>query len=302
MTASKSRTTAKAAPAAAPVAVAHVPAAPAAQNPEPGAILNPTLTGQPVPGTVKEEPALVDTAGAATAGTLADQLHSDQAGERQQASDVAAAQLSATGQTGAPVADRLPDDDAAAQLEAARAAEWPAAKVVAADTPYGTQAHATNGGDLLALNAQWFCATGQMVDGGEPDVRQVAFYLGMQLEELAEKVTAVFGPKAAADVMNALGDKLKRGTYDDEVHAALTNPAAAKELLDGDIDLLWVTVGAAQAAGSDVYGAYGKVCEANWAKRWSDGTFHRDPTTGKVLKPEGWQAPDLSSSVHPDLR
>lgn len=292
MNASKSRTTAKAA--SAPVAVAHVPAAPAAKNPEPGAALNPTLAGQPAPGAVKEEPALVDTAGAATAGTLADQLRSDQAGERQQASDVVDAQLQATGQTAAPVADRLPDDDAAAQLEAARAAEWPAAS--------GAQAHATNGGDLLALNAQWFVATGQMVEGGEPNVRQVAFYLGMQLEELAEKVTAVFGPKAAADVMNALGDKLKRGTYDDEVHAALADPAAAKELLDGDIDLLWVTVGAAQAAGSDVYGAYGKVCEANWAKRWPDGEFHRDPTTGKVLKPEGWQAPDLTSSVHPGLR
>lgn len=154
----------------------------------------------------------------------------------------------------------------------------------------------------LTRNAEWFRATGQMPVEPTPDLRQIAFYAGMQCEELAEKL-AVFlpGSSLTADLQR-LGDLFKTGRLDEQVGVALTNPANAKELLDGDIDLIWVSVGAAQAAGSNVSGAYDAVNSANWAKKFPDGTFHRHEVTGKVLKPEGWQAPDLTGFVHKNLR
>ena len=36
-----------------------------------------------------------------------------------------------------------------------------------------------------------------------------------------------------------------------------------------------------------------RAIAANEAKRFSDGTYHRNEY-GKIIKPEGWQAPDLS--------
>ena len=66
------------------------------------------------------------------------------------------------------------------------------------------------------------------------------------------------------------------------------------EQLDALVDILVVTIGAIRAAGWDAEGAWKEVMDTNFAKI--------DPVTGKVnkradgkvLKPEGWQAPQLS--------
>ena len=66
------------------------------------------------------------------------------------------------------------------------------------------------------------------------------------------------------------------------------------EQLDALVDILVVTIGAIRAAGWDAEGAWKEVMDTNFAKI--------DPTTGKVikredgkvLKPEGWQAPQLT--------
>lgn len=63
--------------------------------------------------------------------------------------------------------------------------------------------------------------------------------------------------------------------------------------LDALIDILVVTIGAIHSLGADAEGAWNEVMTTNFAKV--------DPVTGrvekradgKVLKPEGWQAPDL---------
>jgi len=65
------------------------------------------------------------------------------------------------------------------------------------------------------------------------------------------------------------------------------------EQLDALIDILVVTIGAIHSAGFDGEGAWKEVMRTNFAKI--------DPTTGKVrkredgkvLKPEGWTAPEL---------
>ena len=69
------------------------------------------------------------------------------------------------------------------------------------------------------------------------------------------------------------------------------------EQLDALVDILVVTMGAIRAAGWDGEGAWKEVMDTNFAKI--------DPTTGKVikredgkvLKPEGWQAPQLAQFV-----
>ena len=66
------------------------------------------------------------------------------------------------------------------------------------------------------------------------------------------------------------------------------------EMLDGCMDLIWVTLGFCHMKGYDVGGAWDAVLRSNMAKV--------DPATGKVkrredgkiLKPEGWTPPDLS--------
>jgi predicted HAD superfamily Cof-like phosphohydrolase len=70
------------------------------------------------------------------------------------------------------------------------------------------------------------------------------------------------------------------------------------EQLDALVDILVVTMGAIRAAGWDGEGAWKEVMNTNFAKI--------DPTTGKVikredgkvLKPEGWLAPQLAKFVY----
>ena len=69
------------------------------------------------------------------------------------------------------------------------------------------------------------------------------------------------------------------------------------EQLDALVDILVVTMGAIRAAGWDGEAAWKEVMDTNFAKI--------DPATnkvikradGKVLKPEGWKAPQLAQFV-----
>ena len=82
-----------------------------------------------------------------------------------------------------------------------------------------------------------------------------------------------------------------------EEHTELKEAIEADDLteqLDALIDILVVTIGAIHSAGFDGEGAWKEVMRTNFAKI--------DPTTGKVrkredgkvLKPEGWTAPELT--------
>ena len=65
------------------------------------------------------------------------------------------------------------------------------------------------------------------------------------------------------------------------------------EELDALIDILVVTIGAIHSMGADAEGAWNEVMRTNFAKIdpvTSKVTKRKD---GKVLKPEGWQPPNL---------
>jgi predicted HAD superfamily Cof-like phosphohydrolase len=93
--------------------------------------------------------------------------------------------------------------------------------------------------------------------------------------------------------------KMYLSLIDEEVGELVEAVAANDkvEQLDALVDILVVTMGAIRAAGWDGEGAWKEVMDTNFAKI--------DPTTGKVrkredgkvLKPEGWQPPQLAQFV-----
>jgi predicted HAD superfamily Cof-like phosphohydrolase len=65
--------------------------------------------------------------------------------------------------------------------------------------------------------------------------------------------------------------------------------------LDALIDILVVTIGAIHSAGFDAEGALKEVMKTNFAKIDRDTGRVRKRDDGKVLKPVGWAAPDLTT-------
>jgi predicted HAD superfamily Cof-like phosphohydrolase len=66
------------------------------------------------------------------------------------------------------------------------------------------------------------------------------------------------------------------------------------ETLDALIDILVVTIGAIHSAGMDAEGAWKEVMMTNFAKIDKDTGKVRKREDGKVLKPTGWVAPNLT--------
>lgn len=69
------------------------------------------------------------------------------------------------------------------------------------------------------------------------------------------------------------------------------------EQLDALIDILVVTIGAVRAAGWDGEASWKEVMDTNFAKIDPDTGKVRKREDGKVLKPEGWKAPELAQFV-----
>lgn len=69
------------------------------------------------------------------------------------------------------------------------------------------------------------------------------------------------------------------------------------ETLDALIDILVVTIGAIHSLGVDADGAWREVLHSNLAKIDKNTGKVIKREDGKVLKPEGWQAPQLSKYI-----
>ena len=67
------------------------------------------------------------------------------------------------------------------------------------------------------------------------------------------------------------------------------------EQLDALIDILVVTVGAIHSLGADGEGAWNEVMATNFAKIDAETGKVRKRGDGKILKPEGWKAPELET-------
>lgn len=69
------------------------------------------------------------------------------------------------------------------------------------------------------------------------------------------------------------------------------------ETLDALLDFIVVTVGAIHSGGYDAEGGWKEVMNTNLAKIDKETGKVRKREDGKVLKPQGWTPPDLTSYV-----
>lgn len=136
------------------------------------------------------------------------------------------------------------------------------------------------------------------VDAGntanELNVRQSAAYVGMQCEELAEKLL-VLGRVEISGILDQLGMQFKRGQHDYFVQLALEDKELRKELLDADLDLIVVSTGAGMSQGADVQAALEEVIRSNDSKR-TDGKILKD-ANGKIIKPAHYSPADLEPHI-----
>ena len=86
-----------------------------------------------------------------------------------------------------------------------------------------------------------------------------------------------------------------------EEHKELTEAVEQNdrvEQLDALIDILVVTIGAIHSMGADAEGAWREVMRTNQAKIDPATGLVRRREDGKILKPEGWQPPNIKPYVH----
>ena len=91
--------------------------------------------------------------------------------------------------------------------------------------------------------------------------------------------------------------KMYLDLIDEEVQE-LKDSVTPQDDLDALIDILVVTIGAIYSMGADPEGAWREVMATNLAKIDRVTGRVRRREDGKVLKPEGWQPPDLKPYLH----
>ena len=95
-----------------------------------------------------------------------------------------------------------------------------------------------------------------------------------------------FDEKQFAMYVNLISEE-----YQELLEATLSDDQV--ETLDALIDILVVTIGAIHSAGWDAEGAWKEVMATNFAKIDRDTGKVRKREDGKVLKPKGWEPPNL---------
>lgn len=131
----------------------------------------------------------------------------------------------------------------------------------------------------------------------EFNARKLGLYIGLILEETQELVREVAAISKDPELntfaahLTSFADDFKKGKYD-----AATYEIDRTEILDAAVDIAVVSIGAGISVGSDISGALNEVADNNLSKfPLVDGvrTVLKD-ANGKVMKPEGYQKPQLS--------
>lgn len=155
-------------------------------------------------------------------------------------------------------------------------------------------------GSQLVNSVYEFNKRGQTTPPGRFNADRIGFYTGMQLEEMAEKITAIAAGCVTerdkemlatfAGVLDGWGHAFKRGEYQGAIVRS-----NREELLDADIDIAVVTVGAMQYQTAQFIEAMSNVLMAN-ALKCPGGKAEHDHN-GKIQKPPGWKKPNLAPFV-----
>ena len=134
--------------------------------------------------------------------------------------------------------------------------------------------------------------------GEEFDSRKVALYIGLQLEEMLEKIQALPKIERLNGLLIALevsSEAFKKGHFDEQVEMI-----DRVQALDADVDLAVVALGGACALGAQVNEACLEVMSSNLSKYElnEDGSYivYKDEN-GKVKKPASYRPPNLEPFV-----
>ena len=132
--------------------------------------------------------------------------------------------------------------------------------------------------------------------------RMVALYVGLQLEEMAEKIESIPDPyeklgklRVALEYHSKL---FKEGKFDELVEKMEHKHRV--EALDADIDLAVVALGGACAIGAEVEPAANEVMSSNMSKCMPDddgNLYMAKDANGKVIKGKNFFKPNLKNYV-----
>lgn len=129
---------------------------------------------------------------------------------------------------------------------------------------------------------------------------QASLYLGLQFEELAEKIETITKgtiTKLAWDELLNLSTFLKvwAKRFKQGEHQGDLMRAPRHLLVDDDFDIAFVSVGALFSTASDAVGAIMEGNRSNLDK-FPNGVVNKD-ANGKVVKPAGWTPPNFEHFV-----
>mgnify|MGYP002783899097 FL=1 len=124
---------------------------------------------------------------------------------------------------------------------------------------------------------------------------EALFAAKMVSEELMELLSTVAlkdeSPKSL--LMQLIADEAKPPAYTNE---GKSEARLIEEQVDALVDIDYYCGNAAAKVGLDMDQVFDVVHQANMAKRFDDGQFHRNEE-GKIVKPPGWQEGDVGAVV-----
>lgn len=135
--------------------------------------------------------------------------------------------------------------------------------------------------------------------------KQATLYMGLQLEELAEKVEVLALAAVEKherddltemrDYLTSMADRFKAGHF-----MGCFTRADHDKLIDADFDTAWVSIGAVVSTAALAEEAIAHGTYTNLAK-FPEGKCVRD-ANGNIQKPAGWAPPDFTSFVDPAFK
>src|SRR5208282_6773379 len=73
--------------------------------------------------------------------------------------------------------------------------------------------------------------------------------------------------------------------------------ALVAEQADAMVDAWYYMLNTGAKHGMNLSALFATVHSANMAKKFPDGTFHRRPEDGKIVKPDGWHEPNIVGEI-----
>lgn len=135
--------------------------------------------------------------------------------------------------------------------------------------------------------AQFTSESGFSLPSGprEMSAEECRFLVKMVMDECYELLITKNSPEGARNIMTGIATDLELR------ESAKIEPVVAEQA-DALVDIEYYIHNAAAKAGIDTDKVFDVVHDANMAKKWADGTFHRRDD-GKIIKPDGWKEPDI---------